>query len=136
MAIKTIKKLLEKHLSLMTPPISTAYENTNFKPVDGQPYQRVQVTPLSPDNPTLGDDYYRERGEFQVFLAYPVNKGAADALLRAEAVQTHFKRGTVLQEGNIRLHILKTPTVSGSIISGDRYVVPVIIQYEAEVIPL
>jgi len=135
MAILTIKKLLEKHLSLMTPAIPTAYENVNFTIPDNSPYQRVQLVPDTPDNSTFGDSYYRETGEFQVFLAYLRNKGAAEALARAADVQKHFNRGTSLQEGNVILHVLKTPVIAGSIITGDRFVVPVIVKYEAEVLP-
>ena len=120
----------------MSPAIATGYENVQFSPPDNAPYQRVQLIPDTPDNSTFGDDYYREKGEFQVFLAYPRNTGPALAMDRAVSLQNHFKRGSSFQEGNVVVHILKTPSIAGSIVTQDRYVVPVIIKYEAEVLPL
>ncbi len=78
--------------------------------------------------------YYREVGSFQIFLAYPSNKGESQVLERAELVQKHFARGTTLTEGAIEVNILRTPQIAGSTIAGDRVIVPVIIQYSAGVL--
>jgi len=134
MAILNIKKALEKHLQLMTPAIATAYESVSFSPASGVPYQRAYVVPRKPENPTIGDSYYREVGEFQIFLAYPNNKGSGEVLARAELVQQHFARGTTLTEGGLDINIMFTPQISGSAISGDRIIVPVIIKYSAGVL--
>jgi Bacteriophage related domain of unknown function len=129
MAILSIKKALEKKLAALTPNISTAYESFSFTPVPNVPYQRVQVIPRKPDNPTMGDSYYRENGEFQVFLAYPSNVGTGQVLAQAELVQQHFARGTTITEGSLEVIIPRTPQIAGSTVVGDRIVVPVIIQY-------
>lgn len=129
MSIVLIKKALEKKLSVMPGTISTAYESVSFTPVQGVPYQRVQVIPRRPENPTIGDSYYREIGEFQVFLAYPNNSGTAQVLAQAELVQQHFARGTTITEGSLEVIIPRTPQIAGSTVVGDRIVVPVIIQY-------
>lgn len=134
MAILEIKKAFEKSLATITPALSTAYESVSFTPVAGTPYQRVQLVPRRPENPTMGDSYYREVGEFQIFLAYPANKGSAEALARAELVQLHFARGTTLIEGSSEVIITRTPQITGSTISGDRIVVPVIINYSVGVL--
>lgn len=134
MALSNIKKALEKHLALLTPALSTAYESVSFSPVQGVPYQRVYTIPRRPENPTIGDSYYREVGEFQIFLAYPNNKGSGEILARAELVQQHFARGTTLTEGGLDINIMRTPQIAGSTISGDRIMVPVIIQYSAGVL--
>lgn len=134
MAILNIKKALEKRLATLAPSISTAYEGVSFTPVQGTPYQRCYVVPRRPENPTLGDSYYREVGEFQIFLAYPSNKGSGEVLARAELVQQHFARGTTLTEGGLEINILRTPQISGSAISGDRIIVPVIIQYSVGIL--
>lgn len=133
MAILNIKKALEKHLATMS-ALSTAYEGVSFTPTPGTAYQRCYVVPRRPENPTLGDSYYREVGEFQIFLAYPSNKGSGEVLARAELVQQHFARGTTLTEGGLEINILRTPQISGSAISGDRIIVPVIIQYSVGVL--
>jgi hypothetical protein len=132
--IENTKKALEKHLSALTPSLSTAYEGVSFSPINGTPYQRVQLVPSRPENPTLGDDYFRDNGEFQVFLLYPSNKGTGEVLGRAEALRSHFKRGTTLTEGNSVVQIMRTPYISGCTIIGDRVIVPVLIRYSVEAI--
>lgn len=132
--IENTKKALEKHLSALTPSLSTAYEGVSFSPVNGTPYQRVQLVPSRPENPTLGDDYFRDNGEFQVFLLYPSNKGTGEVLGRAEALRSHFKRGTTLTEGNSVVQIMRTPYISGCTIIGDRVIIPVLIRYSVEAI--
>lgn len=133
MAILDIKKAFEKKLAQMTPAISTAYESVSFTPVTDVAYQRVQLVPRRPENPTMGDSYYREVGEFQIFLVYPSNKGSAEVLARAELVQQHFARGTTLVEGSTQVIIPSTPQISGSAIMSDRILVPVIVQYSVGV---
>lgn len=134
MSYKTIRKLLETRLNALTPPLPTSYENTNFTEPTGA-YQKVQLVPIKALNPVMGDDYYREVGEFQIFLAYPRNNGTADAAERADLLKQHFSRGLTMQEGNVRVHILQTPRIAGGMIVNDRYVVPVIVRYEVEVLP-
>ena len=99
MSLENAKRALEKYLNLMSPSIQTAYEAVNFNPTNGVPYQYVQLNPWKPQNPTLGDQYFRDTGEFQIFLCYPTGKGTGEVLARAELVRLHFKRGTTLTEG-------------------------------------
>lgn len=132
--IVLIKKAFEKHLDLITPKISTAYEGVSFTPVVGQPHQRVQLVPQRPDNRTLGDDYYRDQGQFQVFLSYPNGKGTAEILTRAQLIKNHFKRGTTLTEGNQVINIMLTPQISGISPIGDRLILPVLISYSVEAV--
>ena len=130
--MREIKKALEKHLAALTPSLATAYEALSFTPIPGTPYQRVQISTQRPENPTIGDDYYRDRGELQVFLCYPSNKGTGDVLTRAELLREHFKRGTTLVEGGSTVLITRTPQIAGSTIIGDRVIVPVLITYSVE----
>lgn len=133
MILSKIKRALERRLSTLTPAIPTAYGNAVYKPVANQPYQRVVFVPRNPNNSTLGSDFYLEQGEFQIFLAYPKNAGEADALDRADAIRSLFKRGTFMLEGDVRVHILGTPSVRGSAVIEDRLVIPIIVNFEAEV---
>lgn len=133
MSLLDIKKAFEKKLATMTPALSTAYESVAFTPVAGTAYQRVQLVPRRTENPTFGDDHYRDTGEFQIFLAYPTNKGTADIIARAELIKEFFKKGTTLTEGSTTVRILRTPQIAGTTTSGDRSVVPVIISYISDV---
>ncbi len=133
MSLINVKRALERHLNTMTPSISTAYEGESFTPVAGTPYQRVQIVPRRVENPVFGSSYHRMIGDFQVFLAYPMNKGTGSVLQRAEEIKSHFSRGLFFLENNTRIHILSTPEIMGTIVSQDRIIVPVIIEYTAEV---
>lgn len=124
-----IRRAFEKALKNLDPVFQTAYENVSFIPVIDVPYQRVQLVPFDPENPTMGDNYHRETGEFQIFLCYPLNKGVADAYEKAEVIKNFFHRGSSLAQDDIEVIIRSTPSVSGGITVNDRYVLPVIIEY-------
>lgn len=128
------KKLLEKRLMEVSVGFATAFESVAYTPVANVPYQRVVVLPRAIENPTMGDEYYREVGSLQVFLCYPLNQGTAVALARAETIRNYFKRGTTLTESNVRINIVFTPSIRGSSVAGDRLVLPVVVDYTAEIL--
>ena len=131
-AIIKIKRACEKHLTLLNPNLTTAYEGVNFTPPETM-YQVVQFVPISPENPTMGDGYFRERVDVQIFVVGVSGKGTTDAFTRAELIAEHFKRGTTLIEDTATLKILKTPRISGSMISEGRVVVPVMFSVVTDV---
>lgn len=133
MELKNITNAFYKRLRTITPELSTAYESVSFEPIVGIPYQRVQLIPSRPENPTLGQEYHREVGTFQIFLCYPTNQGTFPVLERAELTRSYFQRGTTLVEGGSIINILRTPQIAGTSIVKDRIIVPVIIQYSVEV---
>ena len=128
-----IKKAFEKKLATITPEIATAYEAVTFKPTTGVAYQRVQISPDAPTNTVMSSGFYRETGEFQVFLMYPPNQGTGAALARAQLIRDTFKRGTNLVESGLTILIFRTPTIAGAQVVGDRLVVPIIIKYTCDV---
>jgi hypothetical protein len=132
MAIIEIKRAAERKLQALTPSIPTAWESVSFEPSVGL-YQRVQFTIQTPDDPVLGTGFHRERLQMQVFVIGASNKGTSEVITRAELIREHFKKGLVLQEGNIKIHVLRTPQVAGTTIASERIVCPVIIQLVAEV---
>ena len=62
---------------------------------------------------------------------YPQNKGVVAAQARAELIRKRFAARTFLFEGGIRVEIDAKPSVAQGIIIGDRYAVPVSINYTA-----
>jgi hypothetical protein len=134
MALPRIKQALEKHLAALSPALSTAVENISFTPVLGTPYQDVQIVPRAPDNQTLGDGYYRESGELQVFLCYPSGAGSAACMTRAILTRDHFKRGTTLSQGGIEVIIMSTPKITSGSVFNDRYVIGVFMEYSCGVL--
>ena len=132
MAIIEIKKAAERHLNSLTPQVPIAWEGVSFTPPAGL-HERVQFTIQPPEDPVLGTGFHRERLTMQVFCLGATNKGTAEVLTRAELIRNHFKKGTVLVEGNIKIHILTTPQIAGTSIVTDKVICPVLIELVAEV---
>lgn len=133
MAIIEVKRAAERHLNTLTPSVPIAWENVSFKPPENALYQRVQFLIQSPDDPVLGAGFYRERVQMQVFVIGMINKGTAEVISRAELIRDKFAKGLSLVENNIRIHVLRTPQISGTAIASDRIICPVIIELVAEV---
>jgi hypothetical protein len=131
MSLASVRIALESKLNAMTPTLSTAWENVPFTPVTGTPYQRAYLMPATPANPTMGDGYYREQGIFQVSLFYPLQAGPVTAAARAILIQTTFKRGTSMTAGGITVIVGNTPEISQGRVDGDRWHIPVKIQWFA-----
>lgn len=128
-----IRRAFEKSLKTLDPVFPTAYENVSFNPVKDVPYQRVQLVPFEPENPTFGDNYHREVGQFQIFLCFPLNKGTASAYEKAEQIKNFYRRGFTLVEDGIEVIIRTTPAISGGITANDRFIVPVSVEYFASI---
>ncbi len=124
-----IRAALETKLDSILPAISTNWENTPFKPVNGTPYQQVYLLPGEPDNPTMGDGFYRDKGILQINLMYPQLTGTGTAAARAELIRTTFKRGTSIISGGITVIIEKTPEIGQGRPDGDRWFIPVRIRW-------
>ena len=133
MSAAKVRAALEIALHTMTPALATAWENQDFSPTPGTPYQAVHLLPATPENPTMGDDHYRERGILQVSLNYPVNGGAAAAMARAELIRATFFRGASFTSGGVTTRIPAKPVIGRGIVVNDRWVLPVSISYFADV---
>lgn len=132
MSIGAVRIALEGKLNAMTPSISTAWENVPFTPTPGTAYQAAYLLPVT-ENPTMGDDYYRMAGIFQVNLFYPLQTGPKEAQDRAELIKTAFKRGTTMTSGTVKVIVERTPDIGQGRRDGDRWMVPVKIRFYAEV---
>ncbi len=133
MSIVKISAAFEKKLNTLETNFPTAYENVQFTPVTGTAYQRVRILPAQPDNPTIGDSYYREVGLFEVILFYPLDIGRNAAQVKAEAIKALFKRGLAMVEDGLTVVVDRTPSIASAVQLDDRYVVPITISYYAEV---
>lgn len=131
MSRAAIRAALESWLNGMSPAISTAWENRSFTPVNGTPYQRVNLLAADPDNTTQGSAMFIELGILQVTLNYPVGAGPAAIEARAEALRSRFKRGTTLSASGINVHITRTPSIEPAIQEPGWYSIPVSIRWQA-----
>lgn len=132
--LKNIRIALESKLNGITPAISTAWENVAFTPVTGTAYQACYTLRAEPDNATIGDGYYRERGIFQVNLFYPVGAGPATAEARAALVRAAFSRGTTLTSGTVSVQITATPEIGAGRADGDRWMIPIKVRWSAGIL--
>ena len=131
MSITAVRAALETKLATITPAVVTVWENVPYSPVVGVPYQAAYLLPATPENPTMGDAYYMEQGIFQVSLFYSLSAGAGAAAARAELIRTAFKRGTSMVSGTVTVRIARTPEIGQGRVDGDRWHIPVKIQYFA-----
>jgi hypothetical protein len=129
-----IRSVLETKLATITPTVSTQYENVLFTPITNVPYQSSYLLMNTPDNPTLGDSFYREMGFFQVTLRYPIGKGTVDAMTQAEKIRALFKRGTSLTKNNITVLCDKTPDIRVLSQEVDRFVVMVRVSFTVDIL--
>jgi hypothetical protein len=133
-SLKSIKAALEARLVAIASPLPTQWENVVFvPPTDGSAYQAADLLPASPDNPTLGDGFYREIGLLQVTLLYPLNGGSGTAYAKAEAIRDWFPRGLSLSSGGITVKIQRTPAIGPKRIAEDRFILPISVRYYADV---
>ncbi len=132
MAIKEVKKAVRERLKALTPALPTALEGISFTPPTGM-YQRLQFVVEPPTDPTFGTYFYRENVQVQIFVVDKLDVGTTNAEARAELIRDWFNKGLTLTEGNVRMHVLRTPHVSGAAVAADRIIVPVLIQITAEV---
>jgi len=134
MSIVSVRIALESELNTIIPALATAWENVPYTPVIGTPYQSVYLLPAMPDNPTMGTEFYRERGIFQVSLFYPIQTGPAAAATRAQLIRTTFKRGISMTSNGVTVRIDRTPEIGQGRLDGDRWHVPVKISWFAGII--
>ena len=134
MSILKAQIAVEKHLETLSPSVPTAYEGVNFEPPSGSLYQRIQYQINSPTDPTFGKYFHRENIQVQIFVCAPLDgTGTGAAIQRAELIRDHFEKGTTLTEAGIRSHVLRTPQITGTIVTSDRLVVPILIPLTVEV---
>ena len=124
MSSVAVRAALITALAGVLPAIDTAWENTDFSPTPGTPYQHPHLMLADPDNKAFGASY-QEQGIFQINLFYPLSTGAADAGERAELLRATFYRGSSFTSGGVTVRINKTPTIGAGTRDGDRWMVPV-----------
>jgi hypothetical protein len=132
MSIREVQKAVRRHLKTASPDLPTAQENIPFEP-PATMYQRLQFVISRPTDPTYGTYFYRENIEAQVFIVDQLDIGMDAVITRAELVRDLFNKGLTLEEGGVRMHVLRTPQIAGAVVAADRVIVPVLIAITAEV---
>lgn len=127
----TIRNALETKLNSISPAISTAWDNANFTPVTGTPYQRVSLMRNTPVDHAITLDLLEDRGFLSVGLFYPIGFGAAAAEARAELIRQTFKPRQLLTSGGVTVDIQKTADIKTGRRDGDWWHVPVFIPWRS-----
>lgn len=130
MSLPLVRIALESALVAMSPALSTAWDNADFTPAVGTPYQQIHLMPAAPDNPEIGG-LAREQGIFSVRLMYPLGAGPAAAEARAGLIRSTFYRGASFTSGGVTAVIERTPEIAPGRAEEDRWVVPVRIRFYA-----
>lgn len=136
MSVQAIRRALDERLATLSPVWPTAQENVLYTPTLGTSYQRVSLLPAQTENVEVaggGVVIAREQGVYQVSLYCRADAGAGAAATRADALRTHFQRGSVLTADSVAVLIVRTPSVSPAMYDGDWYVVPVSVPYLANI---
>jgi hypothetical protein len=120
---------IQSALAALTPAISNSWENVNFVPIAGTPYQGLDIFLSDPDNLGYGSGPYRDEGFFQVSLNYPKYAGTATVQARADLIRSTFYRGRTLTSGSQKVVINRTPTISKGRVNGDFWLVPVTVYF-------
>jgi len=134
MSSLAIRRALETAVAAITPALSTCFENVEFKPVSGTPYQRVSILLAKPQNPTFGNAHTRRVGYMQVDLCYPQNVGPAAAAARADLTEAAFYRGLSLTANSVTTVIDRTPEIAPGRMEGDRYIIPVRVYFYSDTV--
>jgi hypothetical protein len=133
MSLVAIRAAFEVALAAMTPALSTAYENAEFTPVVGTPFQVVYLIPAEPDNLEMSGALYWEQGFFQINLHYPLGAGPAAAFTRAELVRSVFYRGASFSSGGTTVSVERTPEIGPGLTENDRFIVPIRVRFFAQI---
>ena|SRR3990167_5476424 len=127
-----IRAALEARLAAMSPALATAHENETYTPVNGTPYQRINLLRAQPENPEAGT-FRQALGIFQVTLFYPQNAGPGAAEARAKLIADWFPRALSLTASGVTVTISRAAYIMAGFQDGDRWACPVRIFYQANI---
>jgi hypothetical protein len=111
-----IRKALEQRLNALAPTWPTAWENVLFEPTPNVSHQRVFLLPGSPLSLGTFTAIIQHLGLFQVDVVTTKEGGPNAGDARAVAIQSQFKRGTLLAcDGAVQsLWVPDQPAIQGS----------------------
>lgn len=112
---------------------TTAWEGVAYATTPGVPYQRVNLIMGTPETPVYGGKFSREVGFFQLTLYFPVQRGTAAIMTRAELIRSTFPRGSSFSNSGIVVNIPRKPEIFPTILSEEVITAVVRIPYWADI---
>ena len=121
MSVAKIRSALEARLlSISSGVIDTVWENVNYTPITGRPYQRCFLKAY-PENRS-NFRYTKWNGMFYVRLDYPQGIGSKTMQDRSQVIINSFKRdNTTLVKDDLKVFISETPEFNTEGNDGDRF---------------
>jgi len=125
----SIQRALNDHLDALPGekwPI--AWENREFNPA-GQHYLRPTLLPTERVGAGIGTAAQnREAGIYQIDVFIPARGGKGEALLMADRLASHFRRGTIIQNHGLNIRV-RSASISAGTTTADYYQVPVEVRW-------
>lgn len=125
-----IRKVLEKAVKDYDNAFPTAYENVEFIPVKGKPYQQLFIIKSVVNNEISRNFQYE--GILQLNLVYPINDGSAAIETRANGIQSYFYRGNTFYDNVTSITITNTPNIEQGYRTDSYWIVPIVIKWFAQ----
>lgn len=124
--------LLNTHLEMLPNSPSIDWENdADFKYTEGTVWLKAMNIPTNVEGASLGSSAPNEwRGIFQVDVNHPSGIGVLDPADVVDRIVSHFKRGTILSNSNVRLTVTRCQPEPAMMDRG-WYIVPISIYYYA-----
>lgn len=129
--IGAVRKALEQHLAALSPSWPTAWENVAYERSNATLFQRVFMLPGQPVSEGIfRGSVVRHLGIFQVDVITAMEGGPGTGDARADAIQSHFKRGTsIAVAGYQNLWVPDHPTINPASFDATWRVLPVTIPW-------
>ena len=118
------RKLIEE--KVQTLGYQVAWQNVEFNPPDSL-YLAVTYTFRKPNDDSVGANCKIKNANVNIYVMEELNVGTGNAFEVANEIEQLFQRGVTMEESNVRLMILNTPQISGSIPTTQRMVIPIIV---------
>ena len=131
----TAAALLYTQLDTVLPALPTQKPNSTYTPQPNVAHQRAMVQFAPPDNPIVGDGFYRLQGFLQVLLCHPLGAGEGPGLIRGQLLKAVFQRGNTMTAPGVTVKILRTPHMAAGYESEGFWKTPVSVYFVADINP-
>lgn len=131
-----IRTAIQKHLHTLALAQGWAETLENIPNSNtAEKYVEPHLIPSATQNPSIGAQHQRRTGVMRVNIKFKnVSQGMGAIEAAAEALVAHFPRGLVLVSSGLSVHIERTPRQYPPLIDGMYNVIPVDIEYRADII--
>jgi hypothetical protein len=126
-----VRAALESRLNGMAGSLPTAWENIEYTPALGTPWQRVRVLVNDPIDYAITADVVEQRGILEVLLFYPRGAGTATAAAMAKAIADRFAPVQTLTSSTTTVEIVSTASIGTAFPADEWWCVPVSIQWRS-----